>query len=147
MTCHRLSYPPCDSIEPDDEETLLGVRVRLCKLVRRGDLNGKIGRCGCWQKESGRYQVFIPSYEEGGPCTLSVKPTNLRIAPKLNVIMGGDEIQKLMAKNPFKPKVFPGVVMTLNLLYDTQSVKRSLRRPDSHGLHSTSRLRTSAALH
>lgn len=92
--------PPCNSVKPNDEDTLLGVRVKLCKLVRRSELNGKIGRLGRWHRENERYQVFIPSYEEGGPCTLSVKVSNLRIAPKLNY-MDVDAIQELFAKNPY----------------------------------------------
>ena len=69
--------PCCDEVRPDDQETLMGVRVKLVGLQGRTDLNGLVGRCGNWK--GGRYQVFLGK-DSGAPL---VKPTNLEIAGAL----------------------------------------------------------------
>ena len=63
---------------PNDHSAMFGVRIKLCGLVKREDLNGKIAWVGSWLHDQGRYRVFLT--ELGSNQSLSVKPVNLCIA-------------------------------------------------------------------
>lgn len=65
LTLQDFMENPCEKVNLDDEKTLLGVRVKVKGLQSKKELNGSIGRCGIFNDEKGRYQVFIPSYEKG----------------------------------------------------------------------------------
>lgn len=65
LTLQDFMENPCEKVKLDDEKTLLGVRVKVKGLQSKKELNGCIGRCGIFNDEKGRYQVFIPSYEKG----------------------------------------------------------------------------------
>lgn len=71
--------PPCSSVSSNDQQTLLGVRVKLHSLQGKKELNGRVGRCGVWLKKHERYQVFLRD-DNGSVISISVKPNNLEIA-------------------------------------------------------------------
>lgn len=87
LTYEDFLKPPCDVVRPNDESTLIGIRVKLHGLQGRKDLNGQVGRCGCWLENKERYQIFLPSYS-GGPVSISVKASNLRVAKPLDLNAG-----------------------------------------------------------
>lgn len=119
----------CDLVLPDDERKLLGVRVKLCNLKRRKDLNGQVGRCGCWSKEEKRYQVFL-FYGAGestkssiGESTksISVQPQNLQIAKPLTY----DDLQNLIMSKSASFQKFPNVVMSIIVqIKDSRKIER-----------------------
>jgi len=60
--------------------------VKIDGLQGRKDLNGEVGRCGRWMENTGRYEVFLPLYENGGKFgSISVKPENLTIADAVTI--------------------------------------------------------------
>merc|ERR1711957_585186 len=59
LTFEDYLEPACRSVRPDDDSTLLGVRMKLHNLQGRKDLNGQVGRCGPWLENKGRYQIFL----------------------------------------------------------------------------------------
>lgn len=85
--------PSSEQVKEDDEAVALGRVVRLQGLKAKPRLNGAKGRCGYWQADKGRYQVFVPSWESGGPCFLSIKPANLRYSS-----FSGAELEQLASR-------------------------------------------------
>jgi hypothetical protein len=75
--------PPAGPVHDNDEDTAFGHRVILKGLKARPDLNGSTGRCGVWTDKD-RYQVFVPEWEQGGPCNLAVKTANLSYASRIS---------------------------------------------------------------
>ena len=79
ITEEDMMPPPCSSVSNNDQQTLLGVRVKLHSLQGKKELNGRVGRCGVWLKKHERYQVFLRD-DNGSVISISVKPNNLEIA-------------------------------------------------------------------
>ena len=90
LTFEDFAKPPIDSVRPNDESNVLGIRVKLHGLKGRQDLNGTTARCGYWQKEKERYQIFIPPYEKGGNTSMYIKPSNLLVAKPFSYKDGAD---------------------------------------------------------
>ncbi|KAL7539398.1 hypothetical protein ACHAXR_010730 [Thalassiosira sp. AJA248-18] len=111
ITHEDFMLPPSDMIVlPDDQTNLLGVRVKICGLAKRKDLNGQIARCGCWMQDVERYQVFPE-----GLTSLSVKPENLSIAEPVT----SDELsQLLLTTNHSLPAKS---VMSVNVMSDPKT--------------------------
>ena len=102
--------PPCDSVEANDQHNLFGVRVKIYGLQGRKDLNGEVARCGRWLEKTGRYEVFLPLYENGGEfSSISVKPENLLIANPVSV----DELEELVTEYQHMSTKFPDVKFML----------------------------------
>lgn len=78
-----FSKSPEGAVIDNDEDTVFGRRVELEGLKSRSDLNGSIGRAGSWISLKGRYQVFVPKWESGGPYSVAVRSSNLRFASPL----------------------------------------------------------------
>jgi hypothetical protein len=87
---------PRDSVSDDDESNCLGRRMILQGLKARPDLNGKVGRCGPWLAETGRYCVVVihPNKNHKKRESLSVKPVNLKFA---NKVTQDDFIQQIQS--------------------------------------------------
>jgi len=111
LTFEDFAKPPCNSVRPNDDSNLLGLRVKLNGLKGRQDLNGAVARCGYWQKEKERYQIFIPPYEYGGPASMLVKASNLLVAKPFDCTDSAD-IANCMSRSNCSAS-FPIVHMSL----------------------------------
>ncbi|KAK1744344.1 kelch repeat-containing protein [Skeletonema marinoi] len=101
--------PQCDLVVADDQNNLFGVRVKFDGLKGRQDLNGEVGRCGRWLNKTGRYEVFLPLYENGGKLgSISVKPENLLIADAVTTL----EVEELLTYTS-SDKRFPPTLINL----------------------------------
>jgi len=126
LTHEDFQDPPCDVVNPNDEETLLGVRLKLHGLEGRADLNGAIGRCGSWLKEKERYQIFLPSYD-CGPCPVSVKPSNLLVAePFSTQDYESSVIEIVKSSSKRHSPAFPAIMMSVVTPRDISKLKPSL---------------------
>ena len=81
-------FRPVDKAGPvvGDDDEMVGRRVILQNLKARPELNGKVGRCGPWQPNSGRYAVLVEDQTKFEKFNkLSLKPENLRYSPPLPI--------------------------------------------------------------
>ena len=111
LTLEDFAKPLCNSVRPNDDSNLLGLRVTLHGLKGRQDLNGAVARCGYWQKKRERYQIFIPPYECGGPVSMFVKASNLLVAKPFDCADTADIVKSMSRSN--SPVSFPLVHMSL----------------------------------
>jgi hypothetical protein len=66
-----------EAIQRDDPASLAGRRVTVHGLLRRPELNGKVGTLGLYDYREGRYQVRV---EEGSSVLqVAIKPANLKL--------------------------------------------------------------------
>ena len=66
-----------EALERDDPASLAGRRVTVHGLLRRPELNGKVGTLGLYDYREGRYQVRV---EEGSSVLqVAIKPANLKL--------------------------------------------------------------------
>ena len=111
LTHEDFQDPPCNSVKPNDEAALLGVRVVIQGLTGRADLNGAIARCGVWIEKRERYQVFLPTYDRG-PLSFAAKPSNLLIAEKIAVHDSSGISKLLSADKRNTVHRFPSVILS-----------------------------------